>query len=464
MTHENESDGDAQPEISSSGKQRRVAKTLLETSIPEGIDFAIPEAVAAEAEAEVEADEALREEQRLYDERMAALAKQRSQRRVAKTLLFNKADLAGAVQNAAAAAAAAQPVAETSAVPAQTETASAATPAPTPVKRKKTRRIAKTLQEGKEEPLAPQAPRHGITDELADAVVAASNPGANSTKSKTQYPRVRQQYIARTMLDHSVLWQTVSKFEAKMEEKVAEQILSRAHEPVKPFVAIECKKTALPCGWRWDDPETKQRFRYCELCKTPVYNFNGLELPEAEEIIYQRENKRNATLYKRADGKFMTVNCPVQVKRKRDMALLIVAAVLLAAGSIAFMVLMPRPPKPAQQAEAPGATTGPTITDLRKSGPGVNRGTNTSGSITVPATGSTPGGAAASGDGSFRMINGQRVDTPPQPGATATFPAPAQPVGTTDSDESGEFWQYSGDQAGKSDAPAPVITPPAQQP
>jgi hypothetical protein len=253
------------------------------------------------------------------------------------------------------------------------------------------------------------------------------------------------------MLDHSVLWETVSKFEAKMEVKVAEQILTRSNEPVKPFIAIECKKMAFPCGFKWDDTETKERFRYCELCKTPVYNFTGLEQPEADELIFQRENKRNATLYKRADGKFMTVNCPVQVKRKRDSILMIIAAVAFAIGAIAFMILMPRPPKPVVQE--------PTVTDLRPTGPGPNQGTNTSGGTTTPLSGGT-GGAAS--DGSFRMINGQRVNTG-APGATATFPAPQQtPVGTTDSDESGEFWQYSGDPAGMSDAPAPQITPQAQ--
>jgi hypothetical protein len=60
------------------------------------------------------------------------------------------------------------------------------------------------------------------------------------------------------MLDHSILWDTVSKFEAKMEERVAEQLLERANEPVKPFIAIVCKKQATPCAFVWDATESKR--------------------------------------------------------------------------------------------------------------------------------------------------------------------------------------------------------------
>jgi len=248
----------------------------------------------------------------------------------------------------------------------------------------------------------------------------------------------RQQFVAKTMLDHSILWDTVSKFEAKMEVKVAEQIAERASEPVKLLVPIECKKQAMLCSFKWDDADTKERFRYCSLCKTAVYNFNGLELPEAEELIYQRENKRNATLFKRADGKFMTVNCPVEIKRKRDTVMLSAGGVMLVICAIAYMIFMPHQPKPEPQVEVKNADIVPSL------GPGENHGTNTS-------SRARPVGAVPS-DGSFVVRNGQRV-YPAGGTAPVTFPAPAQqPAATTDADESGDFWKYDG-------APAPVQSP-----
>jgi hypothetical protein len=76
--------------------------------------------------------------------------------------------------------------------------------------------------------------------------------------------------------------------------------------------------------------EQKNDFAIAIFVETPVYNFAGLEQPEADELIFQRENRRNATLYKRADGNYMTVNCPVEVKRKRDMVYMSVIGGVLA--------------------------------------------------------------------------------------------------------------------------------------
>ncbi len=444
------------PAPNASAKPRRVPKTLL---------FNVPSAEAVEAYAAAAAsaaepsraaaastslsEEAINTEKDLSiasqadatqeQEKKQQAAQKQSARRVAKTLLFGEVNLDAVKQAAEAASTASKPPAR-----------------PSVTGEKKLRRIAKTLQEsslgsfGQEQLHLPQSKAELEFDTEPKTIAAPDAEPAAAVKPK------RQQFVAKTMLDHSILWDTVSKFEAKMEERVAEQLLERANEPIKPFIAIVCKKQATPCAFIWDATETKERFRYCDLCKTPVYNFAGLEQPEADELIFQRENRRNATLYKRADGKYMTVNCPVEVKRKRDMIYMSVGGVFLAIAAIAIMVLMPRPPKPEPKAVVED------VQPLGHSGTANNRNTGTGSPTSSSASsGQTP--PSGSDDGSFHMVNGQRVYPNSSGAGTApvNFPPPVQePAATTDADESGQFWQYDGPQPGTSDAPTPVMTQP----
>lgn len=435
-------DSGSKPQPAAGEKPRRVPKTML---------FDVPTAEAIEAYAAAAAsqhhaapantsEEAINTEKVLpvVDqqvsveelERKRQAAQKQSARRVAKTLLFNEINLDAVKQAAQAASveASSDSVAVNTAAP-----SSVPSGVPPIAREKRVRKIAKTLQEsslgsfGQEQLHPAQAEVEG---QLAQPEVLPEVLGDGSVKPK------RQHFVAKTMLDHSILWDTVSKFEAKMEERVAEQMLERANEPIKPFIPIVCKKQATPCAFNWDDPDSKERFRYCDLCKTPVYNFSGLEQPEADELIFQRENRRNATLYKRADGKYMTVNCPVEVKRKRDMVYMSLGGVLLFAAAIAFMILMPRPPKPEPKA----------VVEDRPAA--VSTGSSTSSGLRQP---SPP--PAANDDGSFRMVNGQRV-YPAGTGAGSSqgtapvnFPPPVQaPAATTDADESGQFWQYDNPQ------------------
>ncbi len=447
------------PATNAAEKPRRVPKTLL-FNVPtaEAIETYAAAAAAAAANkaqpdsansASAGAVNAAELEQQAEVKKQTA--QKQSARRVAKTLLFNEINL-DAVK-AAAQAASVEPAAVVETKPASR---------PSVTGEKKLRKIAKTLQEtalgsfGQDSLHTPDRdPAQTISQPQPVADVSNETQGAAlEPLPKPVVKPKRQQFVAKTMLDHSILWDTVSKFEAKMEVKVAEQLLERANEPIKPFIDIVCKKQATPCSFVWDATDTRERFRYCDLCKTPVYNFTGLEQPEADELIFQRENRRNATLYKRADGKYMTVNCPVEVKRKRDMIYMSFGGVLLFIAAIAFMILMPRAPKP-EPAQVPTVQ------------PGVTTSAPTTTAAPNAASTRTAGAAPSTGpdDGSFHMVNGQRV-YPNNSGAgmaPVNFPAPVQgPAATTDADESGQFWQYDGQPPGTVPTPAPAPAPAPQ--
>ena len=110
----------------------------------------------------------------------------------------------------------------------------------------------------------------------------------------------------------------------------------------------------MSCASKWDGDDTRERFRACPNCNSWIYNFEGLELPEAEALIFQRENLRNPTLYKRDDGKFMTSDCPVEVKRKKDHWMMLVTAAVVVVSIIIVLMLIPPQPKPKEP--APSAT------------------------------------------------------------------------------------------------------------
>ncbi len=176
--------------------------------------------------------------------------------------------------------------------------------------------------------LSANAP-HSADAQLVDRVISRSEP--------------RQNFVAKTRLDQSVLADTVQRYEIRKGELAAEEAKLRASLPVIEFHPVDSKRLALPCPWTWSDDDSKDRFRYCPKCKAQAYNFDGLELPAAEALIFKRENKEAPVLYKRADGKFMTRDCPFQVKRRRRIILTSIAAGAAVVGLVILMILMPPP-------------------------------------------------------------------------------------------------------------------------
>jgi hypothetical protein len=177
-------------------------------------------------------------------------------------------------------------------------------------------------------------------------IKSQTEPDAESV-SKAKPLRVEQsrQFVAKTLLDHSVLADTLKKYAARKSDRAAEEARDRASQPAVEFHPVDSKKLAQSCAWRWNDDGQTDRVRHCPNCQTQAYNFDGLELAEAEALILTRENKRNPTLYKRADGKFMTQDCPVQVKKKKKLVLFSIVAASVVLAFLTMAILAPPPPQ-----------------------------------------------------------------------------------------------------------------------
>ncbi|MBK9771536.1 MAG: hypothetical protein IPP57_12030 [Candidatus Obscuribacter sp.] len=255
----------------------------------------------------------------------------------------------------------------------------------------------------------------------ADAIAQGQDPTKATIKRKDYV-------VAKTMLDHSVLFVMSSRNAAKAETRAQEIARERANEPLKPVV--EAKKKALPCKWVWDEGDgySKDRFRHCGVCQQVVYDFKNLDKSEAEAIVYTRENIEKPVLYKRTDGKYMVNNCPVAVKHRKNMIVAGLVASFFVAGLVTIMVMMPPPPPPPPKPAALPTSKDPfaAINARNKKPQGTVGPDGTYYYRPGQATTAQPGTVASPAGGSVGAPN-TFVDTPP----------------VTQTDE--QFWQYSGD-------------------
>jgi hypothetical protein len=232
---------------------------------------------------------------------------------------------------------------------------------------------------------------------------------ARRTRKRT---RGTERFVAKTMLDHSILSEQVVKSHEKEKMKAAYIAQEKSDAPVKEFHEVDSKKLAAPCAWTWNETGGRAgRVKACDTCQTKVYDLSGMEMPEAEALIFKHESKKKFELFKRADGKFMTTDCPVQAQRKRSFMLLAAAGVLVLVCILALATMMPSKPTAPPAVPASGGQL-----DSSSNG-AVNSGKNASESnnVTSDSTGNSnsaandaPVGvksAAPSSDGKPTMTN-----------------------------------------------------------
>src|SRR5262245_34300483 len=65
-----------------------------------------------------------------------------------------------------------------------------------------------------------------------------------------------------------------------------------------------------PCPASWDQMRGDDRVRFCSQCKLKVYNLSEMTKSEAEKLIWEKEGKLCARLFRRNDGTIITRECP----------------------------------------------------------------------------------------------------------------------------------------------------------
>jgi hypothetical protein len=147
--------------------------------------------------------------------------------------------------------------------------------------------------------------------------------------------------MARTMLDAEACRQVMANLFSSQEQLLKEQAESASTQPAKLLEPIKNVRKATPCSSKWESMPGGEQFRLCEQCHLHIYNLKGLDNSEAENLVFQREGVRKFTFYKRKDGRYLTKDCPVAVKRATRMLMSASAVAIMVVGSFLLVALSP---------------------------------------------------------------------------------------------------------------------------
>jgi hypothetical protein len=95
---------------------------------------------------------------------------------------------------------------------------------------------------------------------------------------------------------------------------------------------LDAVSVASPCSASWEDMVGDDRVRFCGSCQKNVFNLSAMTRGEAEALLVERDGDACVRLYRRADGRVLTSDCPVGVRRKRVRRVAGVAAALVGGG------------------------------------------------------------------------------------------------------------------------------------
>jgi len=60
------------------------------------------------------------------------------------------------------------------------------------------------------------------------------------------------------------------------------------------------------------------RARFCGQCQKNVYNLSAMTRTQIETLIREKEGKFCGRFYRRADGRLLTADCPLRLRRMRE--------------------------------------------------------------------------------------------------------------------------------------------------
>ncbi|MBS2018029.1 MAG: hypothetical protein JST00_34460 [Deltaproteobacteria bacterium] len=132
---------------------------------------------------------------------------------------------------------------------------------------------------------------------------------------------------------------------------------------------------ASPCTAEWESMIGDDRKRHCTECSKDVYDLTVMTRDEVDAFLLANASGACVRLYQRTDGRMLTQDCPVGVRRRRARALTAVAVGIGTCAMVAFTALSTvlgaseldhcRPPPPPMAAPPLGTT--PPVGTLRQS-------------------------------------------------------------------------------------------------
>jgi hypothetical protein len=109
--------------------------------------------------------------------------------------------------------------------------------------------------------------------------------------------------------------------EAQLSQELAETRRLRVAAERRVLPVLEELRVASPCPAKWDDMIGDDRVRFCGACAKNVYDLSAMTRAEAEAFVAAQADRTAGsvcvTMRRRADGKVLTTDCPVGVRRRR---------------------------------------------------------------------------------------------------------------------------------------------------
>ncbi|MEW5737541.1 MAG: hypothetical protein AB1938_01380 [Myxococcota bacterium] len=86
-------------------------------------------------------------------------------------------------------------------------------------------------------------------------------------------------------------------------------------------------RVVSPCSEKWESMSGDERKRFCAKCQLHVHDIASLTEREVLALFEKETGRVCGRLYRRADGRVMTADCPVGLARaRRRLALVLTAA------------------------------------------------------------------------------------------------------------------------------------------
>lgn len=82
-------------------------------------------------------------------------------------------------------------------------------------------------------------------------------------------------------------------------------------------------RIASPCNADWEKMKGDDKTRFCQQCQLSVYNISAMTAAESEILLLNRDGSKRVCvrIYRRADGTVLTQDCPVGLRKIRDIGL-----------------------------------------------------------------------------------------------------------------------------------------------
>lgn len=168
---------------------------------------------------------------------------------------------------------------------------------------------------------------------------------------REQLEKTSHSGVDKTKIDYEAVTEVVIQTVSRKEIEVAEMMATNPDpSQVKPFIHIDNFEPSSPCS---ANASKKDRVGFCEKCKLRYYDFSGMELPQAEELIFKMEGIEKPQLFKRSDGKFMTRDCPVGRRKRMNKMIAIGSGFFVILFAVILYMINPRPVVPVPSASAP---------------------------------------------------------------------------------------------------------------